>query len=231
MNVAERAAKYISNMEKALKSLKILSDFQKHKEPMKIIDLAKRYLEDAKYYYEKGSYIDSIVCSSYAEGLLDSLKMLGLVNFSWLKKHKDKKVFIAGTFDIIHPGHIYLIKKASEYGKVFAIVAKDKNSYRFKGKLPVIKEDQRLYVLSNIKGVYKAMLGDEEDLLKSVTKVKPDVIILGPDQKISEKYLKSELVKRGLKNVRIIRLSKKFSDFPYCSTSSIVKRILNIYCK
>jgi len=38
-----------------------------------------------------------------------------------------KKVLIAGTFDLIHPGHIYLINEAAKLGDVYVIVATDKN--------------------------------------------------------------------------------------------------------
>ncbi len=38
-----------------------------------------------------------------------------------------KKVLIAGTFDLIHPGHIFLINEAAKLGDVYVIVATDKN--------------------------------------------------------------------------------------------------------
>jgi len=228
-DVKTRAERYLSNLREAFKTLKI---FKRSVDSERLLDLAKRYFEDAKYYYEKGEYVNSIVCSTYSEGILDALKELKIISFNWPKEGKEEaKVFIAGTFDILHAGHIYLINEAAKLGKVFVVVARDINVEKFKGKKPVISEKQRLYVISNIKGVYKAILGEVNDIFKSVEKVKPDIILLGPDQKISENELKEALRKRGLANVKIMRLKSKFTKYPNCSSSSIIKKIVEYYCK
>lgn len=226
--IKERALKYIVNLKEAFSTLNILF---KNEKVIEAINEAKRYFEDAKYYFERESYIDSIVCSSYAEGILDALKLMKLIDFTWPSKHILKKVFLAGTFDIIHPGHIFLIKKAAKYGKVYVVVARNSNVIRFKGKRPIIDEEQRLYVISNIKGVYEAILGDEDDIFKTVETVRPDIIVLGPDQKVSEEQLKEELKKRGLENVTIIRVKEKFNMYPCCSSSKIIENIVKNYCK
>ncbi len=228
-DVKTRAERYLSNLSEAFKTLRI---FKRSIDSEGLLDLAKRYFDDAKYYYEKGKYVDSIVCSTYSEGILDALKELKIISFNWPKGDKEEaKVFIAGTFDILHPGHIYLINEAAKLGKVFVVVARDVNVEKFKGRKPIISEEQRLYVISNIKGVYRAILGDVNDIFKSIEKVKPDIILLGPDQKISEKELKEVLRKRGLANVKIIRLERKFTKYPNCSSSSIIRKIVENYCK
>jgi len=48
-----------------------------------VIDQAKRYLEDAKYYQKKNRLETSLATVSYCEGLLDALRMLGVAKFSW----------------------------------------------------------------------------------------------------------------------------------------------------
>jgi len=226
--IKDRAFRYIRNLEEAFRTLTIKN---RSKEVNEAVDEAKRYFKDAKYYFDKNSFIDSIVCSTYAEGVLDSLKILKLIDFTWPPRKHVKKVFIAGTFEIVHPGHIFLIKKATEYGKVYVVVARDSNVIKFKGRKPVIDEEQRLYVISNIKGVYEAILGDKEDIFKAVEKVRPDIILLGPDQKVDENKLKAELEKRGLKNITIVRLKEKLRTYSCCSSSKIIERILSHYCK
>ncbi len=225
-----RAERYIENLKVAFNTLKIIKETR---EVIKLIDLAKRYLEDSKYYFEKESFIDSIVCSTYSEGLLNALRELKLIKFEWPTKEvlEKPKVLIAGTFDILHPGHIFLVKKASELGKVYVVVARDVNVEKFKGKKPINDENQRLYVISNVKDVYKAILGDEKDIIKSVEKINPQIILLGPDQKISEKELLNMLKSRGLSRVKILRLGTKFNKYPNCSSSNIVRRIMELYCK
>ncbi|MFX1355154.1 MAG: adenylyltransferase/cytidyltransferase family protein, partial [Promethearchaeota archaeon] len=95
-----------------------------------------------------------------------------------------KKVLIAGTFDIIHPGHIFLINEAAKMGDVYVIVATDKNRKLYSGEAPVIPEQQRLEVVRSIKNVREARLGrHDNDTLKTVEEINPDIILLGPDQK------------------------------------------------
>lgn len=144
---------------------------------------------------------------------------------------REKRVLVAGTFDIIHPGHIHLIKEATKLGKVIVIVARDSTVRRIKGREPIIPERQRLEVVKNIKGVFKARLGNEDkDLLKVVEEEKPDIILLGPNQNFNEREIEEELKRRGI-NVKVLRLEDELKDFPLHSTTKIVKRILEIFNK
>ncbi len=138
-------------------------------------------------------------------------------------------VLIAGTFDLVHPGHIKFIQEADRLGDVTVVVGRDSTVMRVKGHQPVIPEDQRLEVVKNLKGVKKATLGYEnKDPLEIVGDLKPDILLLGPNQNYSEKELKSDLEQRGL-TTRIMRMTKIHDSFPFCSTTDIVKRILEVY--
>jgi len=48
-----------------------------------VIERAKRYLEDAKYYQKKNKLETGLASISYCEGLLDALRLLEVVKFSW----------------------------------------------------------------------------------------------------------------------------------------------------
>jgi len=48
-----------------------------------VVETAKRYLEDAKYYREKEKLETSLAAVVYCEGLLDALRFLGIAEFSW----------------------------------------------------------------------------------------------------------------------------------------------------
>jgi len=85
MAVREIAAKYIRKTERVLEELEVIQksvllDSEKINE---VIDEAKRYLEDAKYYLDKRENETSLASVAYSEGLLDALRMLGLVKFDW----------------------------------------------------------------------------------------------------------------------------------------------------
>ena len=56
-----------------------------------VVDFAKAYLEDAKYYREKKKFEVSLTSIAYCEGLLDALKLLGVVRFEWSTRKKEGK--------------------------------------------------------------------------------------------------------------------------------------------
>lgn len=225
-SLRERALKYINGMYERLSKINI-EKYDKL-EYSKIFELAKQYTDDAKYYLDKGDIDTAIVDIAYAEGLLDAiLIVLGIQD---VDSDVAKKVFVGGTFDIIHPGHIEFLKEASRLGKVYVSVARDKNSERIKGRKPINDENQRLEVLRSIKYVHEAFLGDPEDFIKSVERVKPDIIFLGPDQHINEEEFKKELQKRGI-NAEIVRMKERIQKWPHSSTTSIIREIVSRYCK
>ena len=221
--IRQRVEKYIKGMEERLQKISgpIYDKYRK------ILDLAKQYTDDAKYYLNKGDEVTALIDVVYAEGLLDAVIFTENLD---IESEVSKKVFVGGTFDIIHPGHIEFLREASLYGRVYVSVARDKNSEKVKGRKPINNEMQRLEVVKSIRYVYDAFLGDENDFLKSVERVKPDIIFLGPDQKVDEKKLKEELRKRGLENVEIVRMKERINNWEHSSTSSIIQEIVKRYC-
>ena len=85
MNIDERTLKYIIKAERVFKELRISCCLAKIEKSSvaNIIEEAKRYLEDAKYYFKKREYEVSLASVAYCEGLLDALRMLGLIEFEW----------------------------------------------------------------------------------------------------------------------------------------------------
>lgn len=119
-----------------------------------------------------------------------------------------KTVMVFGTFDILHAGHIYLLKKAKKYGdKLIVIVGRDSNIKKIKEKKSFYNESERVNFLKELKIVDKAILGDKIDPYKKIKKMCPDTIVLGYDQKnIFVSGLKKKLVEFNL-NTRIIRIN------------------------
>jgi FAD synthetase len=138
-----------------------------------------------------------------------------------------KKVLIAGTFDILHPGHIFLIEEAAKLGDVYVIVATDKNRRFYSGEAPIIPEQQRLEVIRSIKNVKDAKLGrHDNDTLKTVESINPDIILLGPDQKFSSEKLQNALEMKGMNDIDVIRLDEYYDKYKLHSSSLIKKKIL-----
>ncbi len=136
------------------------------------------------------------------------------------------RILATGTFDILHPGHIYFLTQARDLGdELFVIVARDSN-VTHKPK-PVVPEEQRLEMVNALGIVDKALLGSEKDMFEPLKQIRPDIIALGYDQRFDAELLEKELAKRGLSaNVVRIPLSK---ECPLCSTGSIIKEVLKRY--
>jgi FAD synthetase len=93
MSLEELVSKYIGSAERVFCELKIAEtrtniDFSSVKN---VLESAKAYLEDAKYYRDKKKFEVSLASVAYCEGLLDALKLLGAVKFEWPMKRKSER--------------------------------------------------------------------------------------------------------------------------------------------
>ena len=126
-----------------------------------------------------------------------------------------------GTFDAIHPGHLFYLSEAKKHGDTLVVVvARDKTSKTFKGKKPVHNERERLEAVRMLKIVDKAVLGNQGNIFDIVKEIKPDVICLGYDQNVQKQQLEEELRKRGVK-ADVIRIE---AYMPHIYKSSKLKK-------
>ena len=222
----ERVRRYIRGTEEALSQARErLGSRPRPPVPRERLDhvlkLVEAYVNDAGYYLDKGDSFTALSCVAYAEGLLDALRLLGFVDFEWPRRRRPK-VLVGGVFEILHPGHLYLLRRARELGHVTVVVARDETVRRLKGREPVVPEAQRLEVVRSVKYVDEVILGSENlDLLGVIRAVRPDIVLLGPDQSWIERALKSA---GGLEGVRIMRLERRYEGCPLSSTSEIIRR-------
>lgn len=134
-----------------------------------------------------------------------------------------RRVVATGTFDILHPGHLWYLEKSAELGdELFVIVARDRN-VKHKPR-PLIPEQQRLTMIQALKPVTKAVLGDQEDMFRPIREIRPDVITLGFNQHFDETQLKAALASQGI-NAGVIRIGE-YTGSPFTSSSSICEAIL-----
>ncbi len=226
-DLASRASIYIRNVEQALDQIGAPAD----ERVVEVVEAAKAYLKDSKHYFKEGDYATAISTASYAEGLLDALRMMGIMDIRWLAPSQlaapaKSKVFVAGTFDLLHPGHVLYLRQAWELGRVIAVVSRDSTVERIKKRKPIIPEDQRAFMVGSIEYVERARVGYEGDMFKVVEEEKPDIVLLGPNQPFDESQVTRELEKRGI-NVRVLR-AKEEAKCDLCSTTRIVQRILSL---
>jgi cytidyltransferase-like protein len=118
----------------------------------------------------------------------------------------NKKVFVSGTFDCIHPGHIKFFKEASKYGDLFVGIGNDRSILLYKGKKPVFNQDERLFMIKSIRFVSGAWVNSGEgqlDWIDNIIELDPDIMIVNEDQDMDAKRRICE--HRGIKYVVLKR--------------------------
>jgi D-beta-D-heptose 7-phosphate kinase/D-beta-D-heptose 1-phosphate adenosyltransferase len=97
----------------------------------------------------------------------------------------ENKVWVNGTFDILHNGHLKLINFAASYGKLIIGIDSDKRVKEKKGDFrPYHNQFERMYNLMSIKNVYDVVVFDsDEELIDLLKKNSPDYFIIGSDYK------------------------------------------------
>jgi FAD synthetase len=85
MNNKTLLSKYVRNSENVFAQVKLRksAETSSSQQITEVIEYAKRYLSDAKYYGEKQQYATGLVSVAYCEGMLDALRLLKLVEFKW----------------------------------------------------------------------------------------------------------------------------------------------------
>lgn len=136
-----------------------------------------------------------------------------------------KKVYIAMSADILHPGHLNIIKEASKLGELTVGVLTDKAIASYK-RLPFLNFEQRKLIVENIKGVSKVISQETLDYVPNLLIEKPDFVVHGDDWK--------EGVQKETRN-RVINTISKWNgqvvDLPYTegiSSSQLNEKLKSI---
>ena len=96
------------------------------------------------------------------------------------------QIFVNGTFDILHPGHIQLLNYAKSLGDSLTVgIDSDRRVREKKGPTrPVNSVGDRAYMLQNLKAVdYIVVFDSDEELGRCIKTVKPDIMVVGSDWK------------------------------------------------
>ncbi len=93
-----------------------------------------------------------------------------------------KVVYVGMSADLVHPGHMNILKKASAYGGVTVGLLTDEAIASYK-RLPYMTYEQRKLVIENIKGVEKVIPQTTLSYTKNLEALKPDFVVHGDDWK------------------------------------------------
>tara|TARA_B100000902_G_C27005273_1_gene761916 strand:- start:138 stop:566 length:429 start_codon:yes stop_codon:yes gene_type:complete len=102
-----------------------------------------------------------------------------------MKSEMYNRGIIAGNFDVIHPGYIKMFKECKSYCKQFIILLHTDPSIERPEKLkPILTKEERTEVLSSIKFIDSiAYYTYEDELVKLIKDLEPDIRFLGDDYK------------------------------------------------
>ena len=97
----------------------------------------------------------------------------------------EKTVFVNGTFDILHRGHLELLRYAKTRGYVYVGIDTDECIKGKKGPTrPIHNQEERKFLLENLKTVDEVIFFSSEPEFEELIKsLKPDIIIVGSDWK------------------------------------------------
>ena len=146
-------------------------------------------------------YCQKDICNVYAENALNELE--GAVNIfpldirnsfcteidnqddlemvkKWLKESESRTVYMCFSTDIIHGGHISIIKKAQKLGKLIIGVLTDEAVASYK-RFPLVPETERKKLFENISGVWKVVFQHELSYKENIEKYHPDIVVHGDD--------------------------------------------------
>lgn len=139
-----------------------------------------------------------------------------------LRSKKKKVVFTNGCFDLLHSGHIYLIREAKKQGDVFIVaVNEDESIKKIKGgSRPIFPLEERLEVLEAVGDIDYLVTFSEETPQRIIAALLPDVLVKGGDWKPEEVVGKKEVESAGGRVVIIPYLEGR-------STSEIIDRIVS----
>ena len=129
-------------------------------------------------------------------------------------------VFTNGCFDVIHPGHVTLLREARKLGHYLVVAINSDRSVRaLKGSgRPLQDESARATVLAALQDVDGVVVFDEDTPLDLIRALRPDVVVKGGDYTADQVVGRDEVERDGGRVVIVPLL-------PGHSSSAVVERV------
>lgn len=137
-------------------------------------------------------------------------------------------VYTGGTFDILHPGHLFLLKQCKMLaggGKVIVALNTDAFIESYKGKAPIMSYDERKQMLLGCKYVDEVVenVGGADSKI-TILSVKPDVVAVGVDWAVKNYYDQMQFTQQWLEENSIVLVYLPHK--PGLSSTVVKKRIV-----
>jgi len=130
-----------------------------------------------------------------------------------------KTVFVNGTFDVLHIGHLELLNYAKSLGdKLFVAIDSDERVKQLKGpSRPIHVAYQRKVMLLNLKAVDEVeVFNNDEELERWIKQIKPSIMVVGSDWR-NKTVIGSQYAKR-------LEFFERIDDY---SSTKTISNIIN----
>ncbi len=129
-----------------------------------------------------------------------------------LRQFGKKIVFTNGCFDILHPGHLKLLKKAKNFGDILIVGLNSDSSVKLlKGEdRPIVKQKDRSVIIASLKIVDFVIIFEEETPLDLIKTISPNFLVKGGDYKTDE-IIGGDYVNKIGGEVKIVKLKEGYS--------------------
>ena len=136
------------------------------------------------------------------------------------RKNGKSVVFTNGCFDLLHRGHVHILRQAKAAGDLLVVgMNSDKSVRSIKDPArPILPETDRVELIAAMEMVDYVVLFDEPDPYQLIAAIKPDVLAKGGDWS-ADKIIGADIVEQGGGRVAVIPYLKGFS------TTAIIERI------
>ena len=141
-----------------------------------------------------------------------------------LRREGKTLVFTNGCFDILHRGHVEILKRARALGDALAVgVNSDDSMKRLKGeRRPIVPQDDRAAVVAALGSVDFVTVFEDDTPGRVIEALVPDVLVKGSDYELSEIVGRDTVESAGGKVVRVDLHGEH-------STEKMFRRIADIY--
>lgn len=171
-------------------------------------DNRKVYAENALNELEGAANIHALDVQNLLCAEIDNPEDLAVVRAK-LKEIESRTVYMCFATDIIHGGHIAIIKKAQRLGKLIVGVLSDEAVASYK-RLPLVPASERKRLFENITGVYKVVDQNKLSYKENLEKYRPDIVVHGDDWCTGfQKPIRDEVV------TILASYGGKLVEFPY----------------
>tara|TARA_Y100000992_G_scaffold302176_1_gene275342 strand:- start:2206 stop:2697 length:492 start_codon:yes stop_codon:yes gene_type:complete len=122
-----------------------------------------------------------------------------------VRDRKEIIVFTNGCFDIIHPGHVFILEQAKAKGDILIVgLNSDSSIKNFKSSdRPICNQDDRAYILAAFSCVDHIIIFDEDTPEKLIIDIAPDILVKGKDYE-GEEIAGSEYMLENNKKVELV---------------------------